>query len=124
MDETTAEIVALFPDRDLTDDDAPIHRDPKDHCQHRKIRLDQDAHKVFCRECDAEVDPFMYLMRFAGDWEFWVRHRKEAERRAREAHTRLEETLRLERNARGRVKRHAPEAKLPHVPWGESRASW
>lgn len=119
-DETLAEIVALHPDRDLTDEDAPLHQEPKGYvCTHKTIRLDQTAHKAFCRQCDKEVDLFDYVWRLAGNWSVWVRHRKEAKRRAHEAQTRLDETLRLERNARARVKRRDPDVKLPAIPWGE-----
>lgn len=120
MDDASAEIVELFPDRDLTDDDAPIRRDPKtSFCRHHKTRLDRDARRIYCRECDAEVDSFTVIDRLVADSETWIRHRKEAERRARAAQTRLEEILRLERNARSRLKKIDPEAKPPERPWGE-----
>lgn len=118
-----ADVVRLYPDHDLTDDDALMRQDskPRD-CSHRKIRLDQTAHRAYCRDCNLEVDLFDFVWRLAGQWEVWVRQRKEAKRRAVAAQARLDETLRLERNARARVKRLDPEAKLPQVPWGEASA--
>lgn len=119
MTDELAPVVPIHPDRDLVDDDTPVQADRKSHCVHRKVRLDQDAHRVFCRECDAEVDPFAFLLRLAGDGDRYTRHRKEAHRRAVAAQTRLEEVLRLERNARSRLKRLDPAVRPPEVPWGE-----
>ena len=118
-DNVWAEVVPLYRDRDLEDDDAPLRLGEKRPCLHRKTRLDRDAHRLYCHECDAEVDPFAFLVRLAGEWGRWVTHRKEAERRAKAAHERLEETLRLERNARARLKKLDPTVTPPERPWGE-----
>lgn len=120
-DDSYAEIIRLYPDRDAEDEDAPLHRDKKESCTHRRVSLDPDAKRVRCRDCDREVSAFDFLARLAGDWEYWVRHRKEAERRARLASTRLEELLRLENNARARLRRLDPEAKTPERPWGHGQ---
>lgn len=120
QDDTLAQIVSIHPDRDLQDDEAPIHQSASVHCLHEQVCLDRDAHKVLCRRCDREVDAFAYLNRLAGDWDRYVRHRKEAKRRADEAHNRLLELLRLEKNARTRLKKLDPTAKVPPKPWGES----
>lgn len=127
MDETTddlaselAEIIRLHPDRDLEDDDAPIARVPSaGHCLHRRVNLDTTAHRVLCRDCDREVDPFAVLVRLTGDWEHFARFRKESQRKAEEAHTRLKELIRLESNARARLRRIDPKAeKTVDRPWG------
>lgn len=121
---TLAEVVRLHPDRDLTDEDAPVASAPRapGYCSHKHIALDEELHRVICRDCDREVDPFKYLMRLARDWEGYARFRKEAIRRAHEARERLEEILRLERNARARLKRIDPDAakSAPKVPWGQN----
>ena len=99
-----ADVVRLHPDRDLQDDDAALHRRHQSlDCRHRRATIDDDAHKLFCRDCDREIDPIRFLTDLMGRWEIHVRHRKEAARRANEAQTRLDEILRLERNARARL---------------------
>lgn len=121
-EERLAEVVAIHPDRDLEDEDAPLDTKPRGPaCLHRRIRLDTEAHRAYCRECDREIDPFAFLKGLAGDWERYMRFRKEAERRARAAEARLQELLRLERNARARLKKIDPDAERtsPQRPWGE-----
>lgn len=119
-DEPLAEIVPLFPDADLADDDAPLRTVPKEKfCLHRRVALDPEAHKITCRDCEREVDPFAYLLDLTRSWENFVRHRKEAQRRAAAAKTRLNEILRLERNARTRLKKLDPTARPPERPWGD-----
>jgi hypothetical protein len=121
-DAVLADVVRLHPERDLTDEDAPVTTRPRDpgYCPHRRIALDHELHRVVCRDCDKEVDPFKYLARLASDWERYATHRKEAKRRADEAHERLVELLRLEDNARARLSRLDPVAakKALRRPWG------
>ena len=120
MADDFADVVPIHPDRDLEDDDAPVHRgDRPPFCMHRKVRLDEQARRLYCRECDQEVPAFDFVKTLASDWDRYVRHRKEAQRRAEAAHIRLDEILRLERNARARLKRIDPAAKPPDRPWGE-----
>lgn len=115
----SGDVRILHPWRNEADDDAPLHRVHNKPCLHRRIRLDKDAHRVYCRECDAEVDPFAFLFWLTGEWERWVSARESAEKRFMAAQARLDETLRLERNARARVKRLDSQAPLPTVPWGD-----
>lgn len=116
-----ADVVPIHPGRDLVDEDAPVSADPQGRwCLHRRVSLDTVAHKVVCKECDREVDAFEVLRKLANDWQRYATHRKEAERRANAAQARLDETLRLERNARARVGRLDPEVKLPERPWGDA----
>lgn len=121
-EEALADVVRLHPERDLGDEDAPVRTKPREsgHCPHRRVSLDHELHRVICRDCDKEVDPFKYLQRLAHDWERYAMHRKEAKRRADAAHERLVELLRLESNARARLKRIDPEAArtAPRRPWG------
>lgn len=124
-DDGAAEVVWLHPGRDLGDEEAPVSTAPKEGgCLHRNVKLDRDAHRVFCRACDAEVDPFAVLLRLASDWERYAAHRKEARRRAVAASERLTEILRLERNARARLGRLDPDVEPPPVPWGERSVGW
>lgn len=120
-----ATIVRLHPERDLTAEDAPVTRVATTgrYCPHLHVRLDTTAHKVYCNGCDLEVDPFAFLLKLAGDWQRWSVYQKECQRRGKEARERLDEVLRLERNARARLKRVDPKAKQPEVPWGASNPS-
>lgn len=122
LEEALAEVVRLHPERDLTDEDAPVasaERPP--YCSHRQgAILNREAHKVLCKECGRELDAFAQLEKIAGEWERYATFRKEAKRRADEAHARLTELLRLETNARARLKRIDPDAEkaAPQRPWG------
>lgn len=103
-----------------TDEDAPVASEKrKSYCPHRRVVLNQEAHRVICRDCRREVDAFAYLVRLANEWERWAAHRREAEKRARAAGARLAEILRMERNARARLRRIDPDARPPKKPWGE-----
>lgn len=128
MQEALAEVVRLHPERDLGDEDAPVATQPREggYCRHARVTLNSELHRVTCRDCEREVDAFAYLQRLASDWERYATHRKEAQRRATEAHERLKELLRLEQNARARLKRLDPEAeaKAPQRPWGHGSTQW
>jgi hypothetical protein len=112
-------LVVLYPEADEHDDETPATSDPKEHCLHRRVRLDTEARRVFCRECEREVDPFTVIHAWAQDWTRIQSWRKEAERRRTRARERLDEILRLERNARARLRKLDPQAKPPAKPWGE-----
>lgn len=113
-----ADVVRLHPNRNLGDEDAPVRRDRKTGCLHWKVRIDQDAHRLYCRSCDVEVDPIQFLAYLASNWDRYAAHRDESKRRADEADVRLAELLRLEHNARARLRKLDPKAKMPERPWG------
>lgn len=112
-------LTILYPAPDEHDDDTPATKLDHESCTHRKVRLDTEARRVFCRKCNREVDPFTIIQRWAGDWTYITNWRVEAERRRLRADERLEEVLRLERNARSRLKKLDPKGKPPEKPWGE-----
>lgn len=120
MNDGDAKIVALFPTAD--EHDAGMPAEKADHvrfCRHARIRLDEVARRVYCRECDAEVDPFAVILTWANDWARIANWRKEAARRRDLAASRLEEILRLETNARARMRKNFPDVPLPAKPYGE-----
>jgi hypothetical protein len=125
VEQDLAPVVRLHPERDLTDDEALVRRAERPpFCAHRRgFTLHEESHTVTCRECERAIDPFEALLWVSREWERHVTFRKEAERRAREAGNRLKELLRLETNARSRLKRLDPAAakKAPERPWGEGR---
>jgi hypothetical protein len=102
-----ADVIPLFPERDLTDGDRPVATEsPRPlYCGHRRTRLESSSRRVFCRDCGREVDPYDVLAGIAHEVERWIGYRKEAERRAREAQERLDVLLREERNAKARARR-------------------
>lgn len=85
-----------------------------------------DARRLYCQSCDKECDPIAFLTYLASNWERYSSHRKEVERRAKSAHERLDELLRLERNARVRLKKLDPadERNSPQKPWGDGSVGW
>lgn len=114
-----ADLHVLYPPPDEHDDDTPATKQEHDSCLHRKVRLDTEARRVFCRDCGREVDPFTVIQSWASDWTRITNWRAEAERRRARAADRLTEILRVEKNARARVRKLDPDATLPSKPWGE-----
>lgn len=51
----------------------PIARASGPHCRHLSIRLVPAARRVFCRECETELDPFTALLTFTDQWERYQR---------------------------------------------------
>jgi hypothetical protein len=119
--ERSAEIIRLFPSEDEHDREQPARREPEKSCVHRHVNLNRAARIVTCRDCGNQVDAFTILDHYAGEWDRVVRWHDEAKRRARVAHERLEEILRLERNARARLRRVDPAAaaEAPAKPYGD-----
>lgn len=108
MNDDGADVIPIRPGAQGTDEDRPVASDtfvPGTWCAHHRTRLDNTAHRVYCRDCGREMDPFAVLQHIAGDIEHWITYRKAAERRARTAQANLDELLRLERNAKSRARR-------------------
>lgn len=122
MEKGLAAVVRLHPEHDIEEDDAPLalaEREPW--CAHRRTVILKELHRIDCKDCGREVDPFQVLASLAAVWERYINHRNECKRRADRAHDRLKELLRLEQNARARLKRIDPAAEksAPKRPWGE-----
>jgi hypothetical protein len=102
-----AEIVELPTGYTGAPDDVPVrrHRPELAHCLHRLTRLDVDAHRVYCRDCDAEVDPFGVLVQLAGAVERWENARDRAHADAKHAAAELAEIKRQLRNAKAQLRR-------------------
>ena len=82
-----------------------IHDDSKCPDWHRKgIELRDVQRRAYCKTCGVEVDLFDYVKRLASDWMWMSQRYRQAERRTRESEARLVEALRLERNAKGRLR--------------------
>jgi hypothetical protein len=111
----SAEIIELRPGQDRADDDRHMVREPRKYgqCRHKKIRLDEQQRRAYCRDCETEVPAFDYLWTLAFDWEQFIQGRQEAERRMKVARANLDELHRDERNAKSRRRnwaKHEPEA--------------
>lgn len=87
------------------DDDLPLRKQHGKPCAHRLAWLNHEQRELRCRNCDALLDPFDFLVKLANDADHWVKTRKKAERQAHEAKARLEDLLRQEKNARARIRR-------------------
>lgn len=117
-------LVVLYAPVDEHDAEQPASIGEKpEWCDHPRYVLLPESRTVECKKCGRQIDPFDVLVRYASDWDRIVRWRREAERRRKLAGERLDEILRLERNARGRVRRHDPKAKLPSLPYGHGQGS-
>lgn len=86
--------------------DSPVKHRPKPpgFCLHKSIALDDEKHKVFCRECDEEIDAYAALDRLARDWQRYQDAIKYAEREAHETEVRLAKVKRDLTNAKSRLR--------------------
>jgi hypothetical protein len=104
-------VVDLVPrDRDA---DAPVRTRPrrpgKRLCLHYRVELDHDVRRVYCRDCEQEVDAFDALTLLARDFERWTVSRDRAHRETRQAQAILDEVKRELRNAKARRRRQTLE---------------
>lgn len=75
------------------------------YCPHKRANINHGMRQLVCRDCEADLDPFDFLHRLTQEADRWRQARIHAQQRARAAEDRLQEILRLERNARARLKR-------------------
>jgi hypothetical protein len=88
------------------DAEVPVVRQPRQRfCRHGRFRLDETARRVYCGECEQEVDAFGALYAIATMFERVNSQYKHAQAEAKHVEQRLEELKRLERNAKARVRR-------------------
>lgn len=104
-----AEIIEFKPRVHDVDEDAPLRKRPRDPskrlCMHQRLELDQDVRRVYCKDCESEVDLFDALVKFARDFERHVEHRDRAKHEARRAQERLTDIKRQVRNAKAQLRR-------------------
>lgn len=104
-DNEDAVVIPLRPGQDATDDDRPLSSAPREpFCAHRRTELRNSERRVYCRACGREVPAFDVLSDLCRDWERFIEGRQEAERRRAVALANLEDLLRDERNAKGRIR--------------------
>jgi hypothetical protein len=100
-------VIELFPPAKGTDDEhdkLAVHTS-RQRCHHRGARLDADARRVYCRECNVEIDAYEVLERIAREPERTIEERKTAQRRLRQVRSELKNLEREERNAKARKRR-------------------
>lgn len=72
-------------------------------CRHKHTVVDQRARTVECDDCGASLDPLQVLWDLACDHSRLLAEFRHTERKLKRAREDLEETLRLERNAKARL---------------------
>lgn len=113
MSGQSGDVVVLFPSAEATEAAAPLRKRPRDwdrprpdcHGRHTRCELDQDEHRVYCRDCKAEVTAFDALARLADDFERYVTTRRAAAAEVRRLEKRAEDLKREERNTKARLRR-------------------
>lgn len=119
MSNERPKLVVLYPTPDEHEAAQPATVDKRKSCLHDHVSLDPEARTVTCGDCGGLVDPFTLILKWAKGWERLTRWQKEAERRRKLAQDRLAETLRLEKNAKARLRRVDPKARPPKPGWDE-----
>ncbi|MET0601830.1 MAG: hypothetical protein ABW167_07560 [Baekduia sp.] len=86
--------------------DSPVKNLPKPpgFCLHERVALDGEKHKVFCRECAEEIDPYAFLSRLAGNWHRYEDAVTHAQREAKVAEEKLAKVKRELINAKSRLR--------------------
>lgn len=110
-EELMGSLEKLFETDQVADDQRLIAKDPRGPwCSHKRVRLTGESRRVICRDCDREVSAYDALDSIAHDWERHMHGRRDAQKRAKTAEANLIELLRLERNAKGRLRNAAKKA--------------
>lgn len=112
MTEPTTDNVVPLHER-AKDADAPVRekRDPNAprsrtrQCEHHETDIIPETRRLVCRKCGELVDPFDFLLKLAQEDGRWRAARDAAEREARLAKKRVEDLIREEHNAKGRLRR-------------------
>ncbi len=101
-----------FLERAGDDSAAPVHRAERATagkydltCWHKRVSLDPDSHRVYCRDCETEVDPWEVLNHLAQNWERWANVRDTAKQEAKYRLGDVEQVKREERNTKSRLRR-------------------
>lgn len=103
-DELMGSLDKIFETDLVADEQRPVAKDPREPwCSHKRVRL-SEARRVYCRDCKREVPAFDVLEDLAHDWERYMHTREDAQKRSKTAQANLIELLRLERNAKSRVR--------------------
>jgi hypothetical protein len=116
-DHELAAVVELFPgiaEEERLGDERPLTTDHPDRermlCRHRLTRLDTQARRVYCRECDVEVPAFDVLEYLSRDTEHYLRVWRQARNEAKHAEERLAGLDRREKNTKARIRRAQKQA--------------
>lgn len=134
MPEEESNVFTLRPEQDMEDEDRMLKVRPVDRFKepqtcygfHKRVELDGEAERVYCRDCGAEVPPFKALQMLAADGERYIRERQEASRRTKVAEESMADLEKRERNAKSRVRnwtKKAPKcecaerSRYSHGPW-------
>lgn len=86
----------------------PVERVRRDllGCRHRrKTVLDKEAHRLTCADCGQELDCFDWIYDYSGRWESANSHYRQAVQQWHQAARRVEELLRVEKNAKARARK-------------------
>lgn len=112
MADGPADIIPLRPSREAIENDAPLRsKEARSYCRHRRFEMDEDARRVYCRDCEEEVPAFDVLEIYRREFDMWMRRLKEARREAKLREENLAEIMRQEANAKSRLRRAEAKAK-------------
>ena len=105
-----AKIIVLPTGYDPEGDEAVVTqpRKPYDACRHEAVSIDEDAHRLVCRRCDAEVDPLQWIGQLAADWRHYEFRIEAARRRAKDAEQAAERAVADAKRQRERERKGLP----------------
>jgi hypothetical protein len=83
-------------------------------CHHRRFNIDTNSRRVYCRDCDQEVDALTALIVFTTEWSRYKGNLERMQDELRALAARVEGLKREERNTKARLARaQAKEGKAP-----------
>ena len=76
-----------------------------DKCTHRKTTLDLTAHRMYCSDCEQELDCFDWIVDYSRKWRRFNTEYRQAIKQADEARQRVDDLERVEKNAKARIRK-------------------
>lgn len=96
----------LLPVAEPDDDPVITKQEPADrYCRHQQASIDENAHRLYCRDCKEEIDPLDFLLDLAGRWASVQTDRDSMKAKARLASRELIDVQRRLKNAKARLRK-------------------
>ncbi|HIE8826753.1 TPA: hypothetical protein ACXP2W_003852 [Klebsiella variicola subsp. variicola] len=108
--------VVAFPERreDLRDELAMRREDGgKIYCHHESVWVDEKERTLRCRRCDAQVEPFNYILHLCETENRYVENVKYLRREEKQRRQNIEKLIQIEKNAKSRIRRAGNKTSLP-----------
>lgn len=83
----------------------PARREGTRYCRHRNVSVDSHARAVWCRSCDAPLDPFTVLWQYANDERAFMHEDLDLRKQRDQLAEEVAQLRREEKNVKARIRR-------------------